>query len=86
MNHDELERLAAIVVARLQEDSPTTDRTRMLDAQEAGERLGVPPTWLLAQARARKVPHRRFGKYVRFDEADVEAIASATLCAPRPSR
>lgn len=45
---------------------------RLLDAKAAGELLGVPATWLLAQARRDAVPHLRFGKYVRFDPADLE--------------
>ena len=45
---------------------------RLLDAKAAGELLGVPPTWLLAQARKDGVPHIRLGKYVRFDPDDLE--------------
>lgn len=45
----------------------------LLDAKTAGDLLGVPGSWLLAQARADKVPHVRLGKYVRFDAADLEA-------------
>jgi hypothetical protein len=45
---------------------------RLLDAKALGELLGVPPTWLLAQARKDGVPHLRLGKYVRFDPADFE--------------
>jgi Helix-turn-helix domain len=46
--------------------------TRLLDANAAGDLLGVPPSWLLAQARRDAVPHLRLGKYVRFDQADLE--------------
>ena len=87
MTDAELERLAEIVAARLLgEQRLESDATRMLDARGAADQLGVPATWLLAQARARKVPHRRFGKYVRFDASDVEAIAASTRCAPRAAR
>lgn len=41
--------------------------TRLVDAAEAAKLLGVPPTWLLARARARKVPHHKLGHYVHFD-------------------
>lgn len=44
----------------------------LLDAKAAGERLGVPASWLLAQARRDAVPHVRLGRYVRFVEADLE--------------
>jgi excisionase family DNA binding protein len=45
---------------------------RLLDARAAAELLGVPATWLLAQARRDAVPHVRLGKYVRFQAADLE--------------
>jgi hypothetical protein len=45
---------------------------RLLDAKAAGALLGVPGSWLLAQARRDKVPHVRLGKYVRFDPVDLE--------------
>jgi len=46
---------------------PISAASPLIDATEAARLLGVPPTWLLAQARARKVPHQRLGRYVRFD-------------------
>jgi hypothetical protein len=45
---------------------------RLVDAKAAGALLGVPGSWLLAQARRDKVPHVRLGKYVRFDPSDLE--------------
>ena len=44
----------------------------LLDARAAAELLGVPATWLLAQARRDAVPHVRLGKYVRFQAAELE--------------
>lgn len=46
---------------------PISTASPLIDATEAARLLGVPATWLLAQARARKVPHQRLGRYVRFD-------------------
>ena len=46
---------------------------RLLTAEQLAERLGVPAKWPLAQARAGILPCVRLGRYVRFDEADVEA-------------
>ena len=43
----------------------------LLDAKAAGRLLGVPHTWLLAQARAGRIPHHRLGHYVRFDVNDL---------------
>ena len=43
----------------------------LLDARAAGRLLGVPDTWLLAQARDGRIPHHRLGRYVRFSAADL---------------
>jgi excisionase family DNA binding protein len=45
----------------------------LLTAAEAAELLAVPPSWLLAQARAGQVPHVRLGRYVRFDRDQLAA-------------
>ncbi|HEY5194685.1 MAG TPA: helix-turn-helix domain-containing protein [Solirubrobacteraceae bacterium] len=45
--------------------------TPLIDAKAASILLGVPYTWLLAQARAGKIPHHRLGHYVRFDPDDL---------------
>ena len=64
------------------ESSPTegsqgTPRRPLMDAEQASRLLGVPKSWLLAQARAGKAPHVRLGRYVRFQQSDIEApIAS----------
>jgi len=34
--------------------------------------LGVPHTWLLAQAREGRIPHHRLGHYVRFNPEDLK--------------
>ena len=57
--------------------------TRLLDAKAAGDLLGVPPTWLLAQARLNRVPHVRLGKYVRFDPADIESWITTVKRGPK---
>lgn len=43
----------------------------LIDARAASRMLGVPHTWLLAQARAGKIPHHRLGHYVRFSPEDL---------------
>jgi excisionase family DNA binding protein len=43
----------------------------LLDAKAASRLLGVPHTWLLAQARAGRIPHHRLGHYVRFNADDL---------------
>jgi excisionase family DNA binding protein len=45
----------------------------LLDAREAGELLNVPHTWVLAEARADRIPYVPIGRYRRFDAAELEA-------------
>lgn len=48
-------------------------RPPLLDAKAASQLLSVPATWMLAEARADRVPHVRLGRYVRFDADELEA-------------
>lgn len=43
----------------------------LIDAKAAAALLGVPASWLLAEARKDAVPHIRLGRYVRFDAAEL---------------
>jgi hypothetical protein len=47
----------------------------LIDAKAAGDLLGVPPTWILEQARHDRIPHVRLGRYVRFDAGQLLAWA-----------
>jgi excisionase family DNA binding protein len=62
------------------------DETRavapLIDAKAASKLLGVPHTWLLAQARAGRIPHHRLGHYVRFDSEDLRAWLTDTKIMP----
>jgi excisionase family DNA binding protein len=44
----------------------------LLDAKGAAALLNVPATWVLAEARADRIPHVRLGRYVRFDAAELQ--------------
>jgi excisionase family DNA binding protein len=57
--------------------------TPLIDAKTASTLLGVPYTWLLAQARAGKIPHHRLGHYVRFDPDDLQAWLREERIEPR---
>lgn len=59
--------------ARGEPRAPRIGGEPLIDAQTAGRLLGVPHTWVLAQARARRIPHHRLGHYVRFRQSDLEA-------------
>jgi excisionase family DNA binding protein len=69
----------------------TDERTfaPLLDAKAAGRLLGIPHTWLLAQARAGRIPHHRLGHYVRFNADDLQHWLEQTRSGPeldRPDR
>lgn len=46
---------------------------RLVEAERAAELLAVPKTWVLAEARADRIPHVRLGRYVRFDPDELVA-------------
>jgi excisionase family DNA binding protein len=48
-------------------------RTRLLTAEEVAQQLQVPTGWVYSQARAGRFPNVRAGRYVRFDQRDVDA-------------
>jgi excisionase family DNA binding protein len=54
--------------------------TQLIDARAAARLLGVPHTWVLAQARAGRIPHHRLGHYVRFDVEDLTRWLAETRC------
>lgn len=61
-----------------------SDRTYI----EAAAELNLPVSWLQRKAQARLIPHRRYGRHVRFSDADIEAIRAKHAEAPLviPSR
>ena len=44
----------------------------LLDYAGAAEVLGLPETWL--RRNIRRIPHEKYGKYVRFGEHHLQAI------------
>jgi len=56
--------------------------TPLIDARAANKLLGVPYTWLLAQARERRIPHHRLGHYVRFNPDDLREWLDETRSTP----
>jgi excisionase family DNA binding protein len=60
--------------------------TPLIDAKAASELLGVPHTWLLAQARERRIPHHRLGHYVRFNPTDLGEWLRETRSMPNDGR
>lgn len=67
------------------------ERTRwppggLVDAAAAGALLDVPASWVLAQARAQRIPHVRLGRYVRFEPEELRAWWEGRRRGPRPRR
>jgi excisionase family DNA binding protein len=52
-------------------DLSTRREDRLRTAGEIGDFLGVPASWVYAQARAERIPYIRLGRYVRFDHESV---------------
>jgi hypothetical protein len=50
-----------------QEQAPS----EILDAEQLEARTGVPASWWMTQARERRVPFMKLGRYVRFNFAEV---------------
>ncbi len=77
---------AARLLHRRRVIAETAGFTPLLDAKAAGRLLGVPHTWLLAQARAGRIPHHRLGHYVRFDINDLRQWLQETRSGPELDR
>lgn len=58
----------------------------LIDAAQAGELLGVPKSWVLAEARAERIPHVHLGKYVRFESEELEVWWQARRRGPSAIR
>jgi helix-turn-helix protein len=69
---------------RLQQARAVSAGSPLVDAQDAAKLLGVPSTWLLAQARAQRIPHQKLGHYVRFDIDRLIAWLEENETQPRP--
>lgn len=74
---EQLEHLAALIA--------TTTAPTLIDAAGAAAQLGVPATWVLAEARADRLPHVRLGRYVRFEPAALTAWAAQRRHGPTPN-
>ena len=57
--------------------------SQLLDAEQAGIVLNVPASWVLAQARAGRIPHVKLGHYTRFDRDELLAWADRRQQGPR---
>ncbi len=51
----------------------STSQETLLDAHQLEERTGISADWWAAQARERRVPFRKFGRFIRFDVEEILA-------------
>ena len=47
----------------------------LMTAEQVGELLGVPASWVYGEARAGRIPHLRLGRYIRFSRESIEEWA-----------
>jgi excisionase family DNA binding protein len=57
----------------------------LVDSKTVALELGVPHTWVEAQARAGAIPHVRLGRYVRYDLAEVRAWVESLTAGGGPA-
>jgi excisionase family DNA binding protein len=55
---------------------------RLLDADGAAQLLAMSRRWVLAEARADRIPHMRLGRAVRFDPDELMTWARARARGP----
>jgi excisionase family DNA binding protein len=79
----DVEALAAAVARLVVDELRASPEGALLDAEAAAALLGVPASWVLAEARAERIPHVRLGRYVRFDRGELEAWARRRMRGPR---
>jgi hypothetical protein len=68
--------------------------TKLASADDMEAATGVPASWFAAQARERRIPFRKIGRYVRFDVAEVlasealqrRAVPTGQLCTGSQNR
>jgi excisionase family DNA binding protein len=73
MKHEAMPDGAGSDTGRVTELRPPLGVSGLVKAQEAADLLGVPKSWVLAQARKDAIPYVRLGHYVRFEPAVLEA-------------
>lgn len=72
------------IAAEIHADLGRVPAPQLVDAKEAGRLLAVPHTWVLAEARAGRIPHVKLGRYVRFDPVQLEQWWRARQKGPEP--
>jgi excisionase family DNA binding protein len=58
-------------------DNSPEGQTKYYTVEDLAAILKVPVTWIYERTRKNVIPHHRFGKYIRFTEADLYAIEAS---------
>jgi excisionase family DNA binding protein len=80
---DAVGKLAGALAEHLPASASPAINGALLDAKQAAALLGVPKSWVLAEARAGRLPHARLGHYVRFERDELLAWVSSRAQGPR---
>ena len=73
------------LIATLPADFAIETKEKIFTIQEAARLLRRKPNWLYLKTKDKSIPHRRFGKYIVFTEADIQAIFAMSLLGPGDS-
>jgi excisionase family DNA binding protein len=57
--------------------------TKYHTVEDVAETLKVSVTWIYERTRKNAIPHHRFGKHIRFTDADLKAIEASGGLLPR---
>ena len=66
--------------------SPAPAVAKLLSAEEMEAATGVPASWFATQARERRIPFRKLGRYVRFSFDEVMACEAFSRRAIPPGQ
>jgi excisionase family DNA binding protein len=56
---------------------------RLISPKELADRTGLPLSWVYTQVEAKKLPHRKLGRYVRFVPSEVNHWIESQRRGPR---
>jgi hypothetical protein len=61
------------------------DDEKLDGVKETCDWSGLKPSWIYTQAAARKIPHYKCGKYLKFRRSELRAWLEAQRQGPRPA-
>jgi hypothetical protein len=64
--------------------SQASDVGTLVTSEGVADHLGLPQSWVEAKTRQNLIPHRRFGRWIRYDLSEVRAWADKQHRGPSP--